>query len=370
MNLIGIFIGLVGLLLIFSVIWMMIVSVKQKSQEFEKKARVEARRKAVQRNHTQERQERISKAAEGHLASILFLAKEAELRDIKEAIYWYEKAAFLASPTGMYGVVRLCARFNNDAVMIEKSRFWQRYIKGIEGNLDALFESGKALIAGLGTIHNPELGIKTVEKAALSHHIGAQIYMGDWCLKDDVAKTEDANIWFAKAAKLESCEAMVKLGRNYLNGRGVEKDHKKGCFWLESAAERGDTRAMCHAGKAWIDVGEYGNSIAYIWLYMASVLNYEPAKALRDEVANKIGVDSLVVLQGFANPLLKKLRNGAIARHILIRALNRLYKRGVPIPTSRISDDGVNENGDEAFLSQLLAQERSPLASEQPPPED
>jgi TPR repeat protein len=369
MNLIGIFIGLVGLLLIFSVIWMMIVSVRQKNHQSEKLARMDAHRRAVKRDHALEKNERIKKAGEGHIPSILFLAKEAELRDLKEAIYWYEQAALLANPIGMYGVVRLCSRFNQDAVLVEKSRFWQRYIQGIEGNLDALFETGKALIMGHGITCNLELGIKTVERAALAHHVGAQIYMGDWCLSDDSSKLEEANYWFAKAANLDSRDAMIKLGRNYLKGRGIAKSHKMGCFWLEYAAERGSTRAMYYAGKAWIDMGSHGNSIAYIWLYMASELNYAPAKTLRDEVANKLGVDSLVVLQGFANPLLKKLKNGVMTRHIIIRALNRLYSRDIPILTSRDLEDEVDQ-ADELLLSQLLAQdtkETTPDSKQVPP---
>lgn len=359
MNLIGIFIGLVGLLLIFSVFWMMAVSVKQKNLESEKKARIAAHRKAVQRNHAQEKNERIAKAEADHIPSILVLAKEAELKDIKEAIYWYEKAAMLSNTNGMYGVVRLCSRYSQDPVMAEKSRFWHRYIKGVEGNIDDLFDTGKAFIAGLGITKDPDLGIKVISEAAKSHHIDAQIYMGDWCLSDDSpsAKVEEANYWFAKAAQLGSCEAMIKLGLSYVNGRGVEKNHKTGCFWLECAAERGDVKAMYHAGKAWVDVGLHGNSISYIWLYMATQLNYSPAKSLRDDVANKLGVDSLVLLQGFANPLLRKVKQGAVNRHLMIRALNRLYKRGIPIPASQISSDGENDNGDEAFLSQLLSQE-------------
>lgn len=335
------------------------VSVRQQNHQSEKLARIDAHRRAMKRDHAQEMQERIKKAGEGDIPSILFLAKEAELRDLKEAIYWYEQAALLANPTGMYGVVRLCSRFNLDTVLVEKSRFWQRYIQGIEGNADALFETGKALIMGQGATRNFDLGIKIVEQAALANHVGAQNYMGDWCLNHESSKAEEANYWFAKAAKLDSRDAMIKLGRNYLKGRGIAQNHKMGCFWLEYAAECGSTRAMYYAGKAWIDVGPHGNSIAYIWLHMAAELDYTPAKTLRDEVANKLGIDSLVVLQGFTNPLLKKLKHGVVSRHIITRALNRLYSREIPILNSRSPQNSELEQSDEALLSQLFTQDNS-----------
>ncbi|MGX9416453.1 tetratricopeptide repeat protein [Vibrio sp. WJH972] len=360
MNLIGIFIGLVGVMLIFSVIWMTAVSAKQKLAASDKKARAAAHRKAIQRNHAQEKQELLQKAEENHLPSILLLAKQAELKDFKEAIFWYEKAALLGNATGMYGVVRLCSRFGQDPIMVENARFWKTYIKGIEGDMSALFEAGKALLSGLGVNKNHKLGIKVIQDAAHARHIDAQLFLGDWCLSDDSPKEQvvDANYWYAKAAQLENHDGMIKLGLNYVNGRGVTKDHKKGCFWLECAAERGNTKAMYHAGKAWIDVGKHGDAISYIWLYMSSQCNYSPARSLRDEVANKLGVDSIVSLQAFADPLLKKLVGGTVHRHLIIRALNRLYKRGIPIPESRISAEDPNDNGDEVFLSQLLSQER------------
>ncbi len=340
---------------------MMALSVKQKRINQEKFARMEAHRRAVKRNKEEERRERVQKAEYNHIPSILFLAKEAELRNIKEAVYWYEKAAYQGNATGMYGVVRLCSRYDGDVVMVEKVRFWKRYIKGVEGDMDALFETGKALISGLGIAVDKELGIKVVEQSATSHHVGAINYMGDWCLSDESSsgKKEDSSYWYAKAARLNSSEGMMKLGLNYVKGRGIEQDHKRGCFWLESAAELGDNKAMYHAGKAWIDMGQQGNAIAYIWLYLASQFNYGPAKALRDEVASKLGVDSLVLLQGFANPLLKKLQSGTISRHIIVRALNRLYKRGVPI----ISGPEINDdNTDEAFLNQLVHPDEQVIA--------
>ncbi len=48
----------------------------------------------------------ISKPNWRYVPSILYLAKEAERNNIKEALYWYDKAAHLDNVTGKY--VRHC----------------------------------------------------------------------------------------------------------------------------------------------------------------------------------------------------------------------------------------------------------------------
>lgn len=53
---------------------------------------------------------------------------------------------------------------------------------------------------------------------------------------------------------------------------------------------------------------------------------------MRDNVGTKIGVDSVVGLQSLAKPLQKKIASGAVHPHSIIRALNKLYKRPIPIP--------------------------------------
>ncbi|RQW65194.1 sel1 repeat family protein [Vibrio viridaestus] len=313
----------------------------------------------MERNLELERQDRLKKAEEGHIPTILYMAKEAERRDWRESFYWYEKAANLDNITGMYGVVRLSKRFEGDIIMMEKSKFWQTYIKGLEGDNVALFETGRALIQGLGVSANVDKGINIIEKSALANFIPAQIYLGDWCISKDnpTPKPEDSTYWYTKAAKLENLEAMMKLGLNYLKGVGVVKDHRRACYWLESAAELGYPEAMYFSGKAWIDFGQEGNSIAYIWLFLAAHFGYEPAKTLRDEVGNKVGVDSIVMLQRFAKPLMKKIQSGTIGRHIIIRAFNKLYKRDVPIPTTTefLEDEVVYDNSNE-LLDEMTMQ--------------
>ncbi len=356
MNILGVFIGAAGLLLVILVMWLLIMSTKRNNVELDKKKKQEKLRLLDEKNSELERQHRIKKAEEGHIPTILYLAKEAERKDKRESFYWYEQAANLDNVMGMYGLVRMGRFYANDLIIEQKLKYWQMYIKGIEGDNASLFFAGKALINGLGVTSNLEKGLEIIQTAASKNYIPAIIYLGDWSVakENPHPKSEDSNYWYAKAAKLDNPEAMMKLGLNYLNGVGTSVDHSRACYWLESASEMGNPEAMFHAGSAWIDYGSHGNAIAYIWLFLAANLNYEPARSLRDEVGNKVGVDSIIVLQRFTKPLIKKIEAGSIGNHIIIKALNKLYKRDVPILSQNEQQQSqpISENSDD-LLSEL-----------------
>jgi TPR repeat protein len=333
MNIIGMLIGFSGVALILLVIWMMILSLKQKDSQSHRRTKQQIYRSTLEGSRLQEMNERRQSAEAGDISAILFLAKESETTDLRTALYWYERAANLDSITGMYGMVRISRRLASDVILGEKSKFWQNYIHGLEGDLKALYDTGLALINGRGTEINVEKGLSLVEKAAKSNYIPGQLFLGDWSSSptNHSSDSADSLFWYAKAAKCNSAEAMMKLGLNYLNGVGTPKNHDKGCYWLEAGAELGNNESMYHAGKAWIDYGQYGNSIAYVWLFMSAQSGYEPARVARDDVGNRIGVDSIVLLQNLARPLLKKINTGMVGNHLITRVFNKLYKRQIPL---------------------------------------
>ncbi|MEZ9974473.1 tetratricopeptide repeat protein, partial [Vibrio lentus] len=71
--------------------------------------------------------------------------------------------------------------------------------------------------------------------------------------------------WYQMAAEKNNLDGKIKLGMSYLNGIGVEPNHGEAVYWFETAAEKNSAEAMFRAGEAWIDHGEHGNAIAYIW---------------------------------------------------------------------------------------------------------
>ncbi|MFG0605315.1 sel1 repeat family protein [Vibrio mimicus] len=352
MNIIGIAIGATGLTLILIFVWMIALSVRRKRLEAERKAREEAYRKALERNREQERKERLFKAEAGHIPTILFLAKEAERSSLKEALFWYEKAAHLDNISAMYGIVRVCQRIREDVIAKEKAKFWHTCVRGMEGELAAKFETGMAWLYGRGIEVNVAKGIGFIQEAAEANFIDAILFMGSWCVsKDNIAPTPaDSTFWYSKAANMGSAEGMMRLGQNLLHGVGGASDFPKACYWLERASEKGHPEAMYHAGEAWIDRGAHGNPIAYIWLFLSSSMGYEKAKNLRDMIGGRMGVESIVGLQSLAKPLQRKLASGSVTKHSIIRALNKLYKRQIPIPTKDDVDPLAEQEADSLLV--------------------
>ncbi|TMX45942.1 tetratricopeptide repeat protein [Vibrio sp. Hep-1b-8] len=345
MNIIGIAIGATGLLLLGMFMWMLALSIRKKRLEQERKEREIAYRKAIEKNRKQEHEERIMKAEGGHIPTILYLAKEAERTRPKEAIYWYTKAAKLDNVTGMYGVVRISNKMKQDVILKEQSKFWQTSIAAIEGSLPHKFEMAQALFYGRGTEVNPPKAIELLESAAQQNHIPSLLFLGDWCLSDNNPQKSPSRStdYYRRATDLKSNEGRMKLGTNYIHGHGVPSNFNLGCYWLERAAEKGYLEAMYKAGETWMDQRPNGNAIAYIWLFLASQLGHDPARALRDQVALNIGVDTVVGLQSLAKPMIKKIRENKVNKHSIIKALNKLYKRAIPI----------NEQGSAPILSTL-----------------
>ena len=350
MSSMGIAIAATGLSLILIFVWMISLSMRKQRLEAERKAREAAYRKAIKKAREQERKEREFKAETGHIPTILFLAKEAERDNIRQALYWYNKAAKLDNVTGMYGVVRLSERVREDVILKEQANFWRTAIAGMEGDNEAKFATGKALVFGRGTEKNIPKGIQLIEIAAEAGCIDAMLYMGKWQLSPDNSAgcSADALYWFMKAAEKGSTDGKIQVGLCYLNGIGTEKSMVKGSYWLERAAEHGSTEAMYHAGEAWKDKGKTGNAIAYVWLFLAASMGYQPARALRDEVATNIGVDVVVGLQSIAKPLQRKLASGIVKKHSIIRALNKVYKREAYFPAEEELNAILDENKENA----------------------
>ncbi|WP_076588502.1 tetratricopeptide repeat protein [Vibrio ostreicida] len=339
MNVIGIAIGATGLLLLCMFVWMLALQVRKKRMEQERKDRELAYRKALEKNRKQENEDRIAKAESGHIPTILFLAKEAERSRVKEALYWYTKAAQLDNVTGMYGVVRISDKLNQDMVLREEAKFWEICIAAAEGSVAHKFEMASALFHGKGTEANIKKGISVMTQAADQGHVEAMIFLGDW-YKSSQNPEPKLNLsveYYRQAAGRQSNEARMKLGLNYIHGIGVNRDFSRGCYWLERAAERGHTEAMYSAGEAWIDQRPNGESIAYIWLFLASQLGHEPSRVMRDQVALGIGVDTVVGLQSLSKPIAKRIRDKKVSKHSIINALNKLYQRNIPLEEQETS---------------------------------
>ncbi|KII76290.1 tetratricopeptide repeat protein [Vibrio renipiscarius] len=331
MNIMGIAIGATGLLLLLMFLWMLAHSYQQKRLEQERRQREVAYRKALERDRKQEEQLRISKAENGDLGMILYLAKEAERNHLRKALYWYNKAALLDSVTGMYGIIRISTRMRDDMVLREQSKYWKIAIAAMDGDLNAKVQMAEALYFGRGVEQNIDKGYRLMEEAALQQYIPAMLFLGDWMIapENPNPSPQASTEWYRKAALLRNNEGRMKLGMNYVHGIGVEEDFSQGCYWLERAAEKGYTPAMYKAGEVWLGHGLRGRSVAYIWLFLAGQMGHEEARVLREQVALNLSVDTVVGLQSLSKPMLKRIMDNKVGKHALIKALNKLYKRDI-----------------------------------------
>ena len=370
----GIAIGATALSLILVAVWLISLSLRKQRLEQERKARAVAYRKAIEKARIQEQKERNFKAETGHVPSILYLAKEAERNNIKEALYWYDKAAHLDNVTGMYGIVRMSMKRKEDLILREKANFWQLAISALENDMVAKFEMGKALVFGRGTDKNIPKGYTYIEESATGGNTEAMLFMGEWCLDKENPdySAESSFEWYQKAADKNNLDGKIKLGLSYLNGVGVEPNHGEAVYWFETAAEKNSAEAMFRAGEAWIDHGEHGNAIAYIWLFLSAHFGYSEAKQLRDKVGGELGVDAVVGLQALTKPIMIKLTQEAATKHSVVKALNKLYKRNIPIP-KKVKDvteeeelDVSKAKGSDAEMNeQINAQDANPERNQQ-----
>ncbi len=339
MNIMGIAIGATGLLLLCMFLWMLALSLRKKRLDQERKDREIAYRKAMEKNRKQEHDERIAKAEGGHIPTILYLAKECERTRLQEAVYWYTKAANLDNITGMYGVLRISDKMKQDLVLREQAKYWRICIAAAEGSLPHQYEMAQALFSGHGTEVNIQKALSLMESAAEQNHLDAIIFLGDWHIAPNNPNKNPrlSTDYYRRAAELKSNEGRMKLGLNYIQGRGVAPSFERGVYWLERAAEKGHLDAMYRAGETWMDQKPNGNALAYIWLFLAGQLGHDPARHLRDQVAMNIGVDTVVGLQSLAKPMIKKIRDNKVSKHSIIKALNKLYKHR-RIPSDENSD--------------------------------
>ncbi|MEZ9672393.1 tetratricopeptide repeat protein [Vibrio lentus] len=374
----GIAIGATALSLILVAVWLVSLSLRKQRVEQERKARAVAYRKAIEKARIQEQKERNFKAETGHVPSILYLAKEAERNNIKEALYWYDKAAHLDNVTGMYGIVRMSMKRKEDLILREKANFWQLAISALDNDMVAKLEMGKALVFGRGTDKNIPKGYTYIEESATGGNTEAMLFMGEWCLdrENPDYSAESSFEWYQKAADKNNLDGKIKLGLSYLNGVGVEPNHGEAVYCFETAAEKNSAEAMFRAGDAWIDHGEHGNAIAYIWLFLSAHFGYSEAKQLRDKVGGELGVDAVVGLQALTKPIMTKLTQEAVTKHSVIKALNKLYKRNIPIPkkvkevTEEEEIDESNVQGSDVEMSfEMKAPNSNPEHNQQYSPE-
>ena len=95
--------------------------------------------------------------------------------------------------------------------------------------------------------------IKAAESGDLEaqHNVGACYATGD---KDGLKDEAEAIKWYTRAAEAGHRMSQYDLGFMLIQGEGAEKDIEKGLWWIEQAAEGGET----YAARVLSDIYEKG----------------------------------------------------------------------------------------------------------------
>jgi TPR repeat protein len=352
MNWIQIAVGGLVTLLVLVCINFFFANSKQKKHEKQKEREASSYRRALAEARAAERQERVYKAQTGHISTQLFLAKEAEMSNFDEALHWYEMAAKLDNNIAMRSVIRLCDSRRENSELKEKSIFWSKVVAAQEGGPEDKLALGIAFLQGNGVDVNIDKGINLINEAAELDYIPAQLFVADWYVAESNPQPNAklAAEWNLRAAMLDNIEAQIRIGKQYAEGRGVQVDPKKATYWLELAAEAGDAKAQYFAGEMGADTNEKGNSIAYIWLWLAAKNGIEAAISRRDHVGHLVGVDAVIGLQSMVKPLHEKMAKGKLKKHAIIKSLDKLYQRESYFPDSNefvVGGEVTNQSNDE-----------------------
>ena len=170
-------------------------------------------------------------------------------KDEKEAVKWYSKSAEQGEAVGQR-LLGWCYANGNGVPKDEKEAVkW--YTKSAEqGEAVGQRLLGCCYAAGIGVGKDYKKALEWYRKGAEQGDGPATGNVG-WCYEtgNGVVKDEkEAVTWYGKAADKGDGWSQNKLGNCYANGIGVEKDYKKALDWFRKGADQGDGSATGNVG--------------------------------------------------------------------------------------------------------------------------
>ena len=181
------------------------------------------------------------------------------LKDEKEAVKWYTKAAEQGDVSAMSNV-GWCYETGNGVTKDEKEAVkW--YTKAAEKG-DAIGQRclGWCYASGTGVTKDEMEAVKWYTKSAEQGNSVGQRRLG-WCYANGVGVAKDekeAVKWYTKAAEQGEAVGQRLLGWCYDTGNGVVQDYKEAVRWYTKAAEKGDGTAQSNLGWCYA----YGKGVA------------------------------------------------------------------------------------------------------------
>ena len=131
--------------------------------------------------------------------------------------------------------------------------------QGIEADINAIIEKAKT-------------GNANAQKT-----LGSYYYLGSNGVEQSYSK---AAYWLERAAEQGDSDAQCNIGVCYSEGKGVEKSYSKAAYWWEKAAEQGDSYAQYNIGVCYNEGEgvEQSYSKAAYWYERAAEQGYSNAQ--------------------------------------------------------------------------------------------
>jgi len=130
--------------------------------------------------------------------------------------------------------------------------------------------------------------------ALAQYNLGMMYVQGSGVSRDLVQAAD----WFRKAADQGLAEAQAKLGALYANGKGVAQDYEKAALWLSKAANQLNAASQYDLGVLYANGQGVGRdySTAYFWFSVASILDFQPAKAAQQQIRKFMLPEQIVMV--------------------------------------------------------------------------
>jgi len=172
--------------------------------------------------------------------------------NLKEALYWYHKAADKGFVASQYWLSRVFSKLNDNYL----SFYWaykaaekrdhdseniiaKYYLDGVSDNSHILC---KAINGALNVIDKDEnLSLFWFQKSAEQENYLAQYNLGlHYLEKSDYEK---AFYWFEKSAKHGDPDSEYQIALLCLDGTGTKQDENQAIYWLEKSSKQGHEEA-------------------------------------------------------------------------------------------------------------------------------
>jgi TPR repeat protein len=159
--------------------------------------------------------------------------------DLKQALYWYRKAADQGYANAQYALGQSYEIGQGVERAPAQAQAW--YQKAADQGFQRAKNALKRLDGATTSATEPTLIAPTAPTTPQAQYaMGANCEWGYGGVKSDY---QQAMNWYRKAADQGYADAQFKLGWLYENGLGIEKDYSQAKAWYQKAADQGNADA-------------------------------------------------------------------------------------------------------------------------------